>query len=120
MADDLRAILQRAREFEHTIGSVTFRCRMPTMAQARRIYARYDGPSRLVEGMQDMLAESVLGIRGATMRDLGLDGDEALPDTPEAAREYLAERIEVADALVGELSRRSNERQKKIEGDAKN
>lgn len=119
-ATDLRAQLNRAREFEHTVGNVTFRCRIPTMQQARRCYAKYDGPERLVAGMQDMLADSVLSIRGATMRDLGLDSDDALPDTQEAAREYLAEHIDAADELVSELSRRSQERQKVIEGDAKN
>ena len=74
----------------------------------------------MIEGTQDILAESVLSIRGATVRDLGLDGDEPLPETPEAAKEYLAEHLKVADALSTELDRRTHERMQRIEGDAKN
>jgi hypothetical protein len=117
---ELRALLNRAREFEHKVGTVTFRCRVPTMQQAQRIYARYDGPARWVEGMQDIISESLLSISGATARDLGLDSDEPLPETVDAARMYLSEHIGAADSLADELKRRADERNAKIEGDAKN
>lgn len=120
---DLRALLNRAREFEHTVGSVTFRCRIPTPERAKALFARVDAENqlgRLVEGSQAILADSVLGIRGATVRDIGLEGDDSLPDTPVGAREYLAEHIDAADDLWKELNRRTEERRVRIEGDAKN
>ena len=115
----LEAAVLAAREFEHTIGAITFRLRIPKQSSVRSAYARMEDEP-VVAKMADTLSLSLLWIRGATRRDLGLDSDDLLPETDFAAREYVAEHPAAADELVIELYRRMRERYERIEGDAKN
>ena len=117
---DLRAMLEQAREFEHTVDGIVFRCRIPTMKQAQRAYARHQGPGQLVDTYADIVTESVISASGLTMRHLGLDSDEPVPATQWAAHAYLADRIDTSDALLKEISRRVDERQQRIEAAVKN
>lgn len=118
---DLARRLAAAREFEHTVGGVLFRLRTPSKAAIARIYARFEGPAAYVEAMAEVLSQSVYGISGATTKDLGLPGDvEELPDTPLAAREYLAEHAEAANEMAQELWQRASKRYDEIDGDLKN
>lgn len=116
---ELRALLDRAREYEHVVGAVTFRMRIPSTKQVARIYGRADGD--YAEAMSEVLSQSLLSIVGATTADLALPGEpQPLPDTPESAREYLSDHMPAATELAAELMRRYQERVSKIEGDSKN
>lgn len=118
---DMVERLNQAREFEHTVGAFTFRLRMLSRGAVTRIYSRYEGPSAYLDAMAATLAESVLWVRGATTDDLGLSGEaELLPETPAAAREFLAEQTDIANQLARELSERMKARFDAIEGDRKN
>lgn len=118
---DLVDRLNQAREFEHAVGAFTFRLRMLSRGAVQRIYSRCDGPSAYLEAMAETLAESILWVRGATTRDLGLPGDPVpLPETQKAAREFLSEQTDIANQLAAELSARMKARFDAIEGDRKN
>lgn len=116
----LEARVNAARDFEHTVKNVTFRLRIPKKETVRSIYARLDPEVSNHEKYGAVLARALMGIHGATARDLGLGSDEALPDTPYAATQYVSEHPDVADVLAVELYRRMQERYERIEGDLKN
>jgi hypothetical protein len=117
---ELAALLAEVREFEHTLGDLTFRLRLPSKDAVRMTYARLGDGAPIEEKMGAVLKASLLWVVGATHRDLGLDRDDPLPRTAYAAAEYVAEHLEVADELVLELFRRLQDRLGEIEGDAKN
>ena len=117
---DLRSMLEQAREFEHTVDGIVFRCRLPTMKQARTIHGRHEGPGQFAAAMADIVYESVLSATGLTMRHFGIDSDDVVPASQAAAHSYLADRMEAADALATEVLRRVDERQKRIEAAVKN
>jgi len=119
--DELKSKLAAAREFEYRAGErVSIRLAIPSQDAIRRIYARHPSDVRLNEGMADTLTASLRGIRGATLADLGLAGEDALPDSALSAREYVAEHPALADELAYELFRRARERFDRIEQDRKN
>lgn len=117
---DLRAMLDQAREFEHMVDGIVFRCRLPTMKQARAIHGRHEGPGQFQAAMADIVAESVLSAKGLTLRHFGLDSGEAASETQATAHAYLADRVEAADALAVEILRRTQERQDRIGAAVKN
>lgn len=122
---DLSRRLAEAREFQHTIGAVTFRLRVPARAEARLALLKYGGelksPGDWAAGNAGVLRESLLSICGATTADISLPGEpEPLPETPAGAWAYIAEHPVVLDALQEELTERTKARFESIEGDAKN
>ena len=117
---DLRSMLDAAREFDFMVDGIVFRCRLPTMKQARSIYNRHAGPGQFQAAMADMVTESVLSARGLMCRHFGIDSDDPAPETQGSAHAYLADRVEAADAIAEEILRRADERQKRIEAAIKN
>jgi hypothetical protein len=118
--DDLKGRLESARTFDHAIGHITFRVRLPSEAKVARIYATYRGATANVDAMHDLLAASVIGMRGATLKDIALDGDDVLPDDVGFAMALLDERQDIAVELTNEIGKRLQERASRIEADQKN
>jgi hypothetical protein len=117
--------LAEAREFEHTIGSLTFRLRIPTRTELRVIVIRHNGmgtPADAAAANADILAAALLSVRGdASTRNLGITGEaETLPETPEAARAFVSENLTEADMLIAVLSEKMTARSDAIEADKKN
>lgn len=117
-AATLQARLDVARSFSHTIGHITFRCRLIPELRVAGIYAKHPGSN--VEAARELLAETVLGMRGATTEDLHLDGKEPIDDSKEAAVMLLDDRQDIAIELAAEIASRVAKRSKVIEADAKN
>lgn len=117
-AKTLQARLDVARSFTHTIGHLTFRCRV--VPEVRAIGALERHRDSATEAARALLTDTVLGVKGATTADLGLDGDEPIDDTPEALAILLDARSDLVIVLADEITSRIRARQAAIEGDAKN
>jgi len=117
-AATLQARLNVARSFEHAIGHITFRCRLIPELLVAGIYSRHNGSH--VDAARDLLAATVLGVRGATTEDLYLDGKEAIEDSKDAAIMLLDDRQDLAIELAAEIAFRVAGRNKSIEADTKN
>lgn len=117
-AATLQARLDVARSFEHAIGHITFRCRLIPELRVAGIYAKHSGSH--VDAARDLLAATVIGIRGATTQDLYLDGREPIEDSKDAAIMLLDDRQDLAIDLAAEIASRVAMRNKSIEADTKN
>lgn len=116
--------LAEAVEFEHKIGAITFRLRLPTRSQLRSTVLRHDGLSDTasrVAAMAECALQALIGADGITTKDLGLPGDpEPLPNSATVARAYVADNLDALDELSDVLHERMNARQRALEDDLKN
>lgn len=132
---DLQAIQQRAmaaREFEHSIGEITYRLRVPTrhevLLAAQRCGAlRVNGDAAAMLVLQRAVLEGALiGWTGARVRHVlppehaGADAEAPLPWAAEAVPLLLDALPDDAQALAGEITQRTERRAAAIEADRKN
>lgn len=118
-AATLQARLDIARSFSHTIGHLTFRCRL--VPHVRAIGALERNRDSATEAARALLTLCVLGVKGATTEDLGLDGDaEPIPDSTEFLGMLLDSRPDLVLLLADEITTRINARSVTIEADTKN
>lgn len=117
-------LLSSVREFDHTIGPLTFRLRLPTETDIHSIYVENGLDEKTIERIAAtfaIAARCVLGVTGATTADLGLPGEaQSLPNTAAVARELLADRRDIAETLQNEITRRYAERKAMLDTDRKN
>lgn len=117
-AKTLQARLDVARSFTHTIGHLTFRCRL--VPDVRAIAAMERHRDSATEAARALLGETVLGVTGATTADLGLEDAEPIDDSRESLAILLDARSDLVIVLADEITTRMRARQASIEGDAKN
>lgn len=117
-AKTLQARLDIARSFKHSIGHIEFRCRLIPQSRVAGIYERNRGSN--MDAAMDILARTVLGVKGALSSDLNLDGDDPIDDSIDSALMLLEERQDIAIALASEIAQRIAKRTKDVEGDEKN
>lgn len=118
-ARTLQARLEIARSFSHAVGHLVFRCRLLPHVQAIGILERHRGSA--TEAARALLVPCVIGVKGATTADVGLDGDsEPIEDSQEAVSMLLDARPDIVMLLADEISTRINTRREAIEADAKN
>lgn len=118
-AANLSARLAVARSFSHTIGHLTFRCRLIPQVQAIGILER--NRSSGTEAARALLGPTVLGVKGATTADIGLEEPhEPIDDSPENVSILLDARNDLVMILADEVSSRIKARSVSIEADAKN
>lgn len=117
-AKTLQARLDVARSFKHSIGHIEFRCRLIPEYRVASIYDKHRGSN--VDAARALLAETVLGMSGATVADMGLDGSDPLDDSKETAMLLLDDRQDISVELAAEIAGRVNARAKAIGDDAKN
>lgn len=120
-AKTLQQRLDIARSFSHQIGHITFRGRLLPESRVAGIYARHPGSGGAVDAARELLGEAILGIKGATTEDLGLEGAaEPIDDSRETAVMVLEARLDICIELAGVIAKLSTARSKAIEDDAKN
>lgn len=119
---DFRARLEAARAFEHVVGGVAFRLRLPTEHAWRlALESHRDAHGRLLEAkaLRAVLDEAVVGWQGATEALLG-EGETALEFSAEARTLLLDHRQDLADELAVALGVRLAERRAAREATRKN
>jgi len=120
----LQQRLEAAREFDQVVGHLTFRLRVPTRAQMRSIIIAnggLDDDGSRIASLQAMTLAALVSVKGATTKDIGLDGESMpLPESAAAAKAIAEDNLEVMDALKDELTERVNQRNKALETDLKN
>ncbi|MCC7173253.1 MAG: hypothetical protein IT459_22585 [Planctomycetes bacterium] len=127
-AKELERRLEEARTFDHSIGSVTYRMRMPprihqgrALAAMRELVQLGDGAPESGEKLLEVVAPHVVGIVGATSADVCISGEPLpLEDSAASARLVLSEKLEHAALLAGVLSKRIVERNAALQADRKN
>lgn len=132
---DLAEIARRyyaALEIEHRIGARTFRLRMPTRHERRKLIAvaapavidqgREPTAAEKLEIAQELLSRALIGWEGVTVRDvLGTEAaDDPLPWSVEAVALLLAARDDWAAELQAALTDAMQRRNAPIEADEKN
>lgn len=118
-AATLQARLDVARSFSQTIGHLTFRCRL--VPHVRAIGALERNRASATEAARALLELCVLGVKGATTADLGLDGEpEPIEDKPDSLQILLDSRPDLVLILADEITTRINARSASIEADTKN
>lgn len=122
---EMIARLNQARDFEHTIGKVTFGLRVPTRSELRVTVVKHGGhlssAGDVMASNAAIVQQSLLWARGATTADVGLPGDPApLPETSAGAWAYVSEHPDVLDALREALTDKTVARFDAIEADEKN
>lgn len=118
-AATLQARLNVDRSFTHTIGHLVFRCRLLPHVQTIGILER----NRLspTEAGRALLVPCVVGVKGATTADVGLDGEsEPIEDSQETVSILLDARPDLVMVLADEITTRIKARREAIEADAKN
>ena len=117
-AKTLQARLDIARSFSHTIGHLTFRCRL--VPDVRAIAAMERHRDSATAAARALLGETVLGVTGATTADLGLEDAEPVDDTRETLAILLDARSDLVIVLADEITTRIRARRNAVEADAKN
>ena len=127
---DIKRAAEAAREFDHIVGSITFKLRLPTpfqseCAAAGQGFAGKRSAAEAVVRAQRALTElAVVGWSGAFVRDvLGAGhkyGDDEFAYEPDAVATLLDERRDIAEALWLPLLERMEARNKAQEATAKN
>lgn len=117
-AKTLQTRLDISRSFKHSVGHIEFRCRLIPQSRVAGIYERNRGSN--MDAAMDILARTVLGMKGALASDLNLEGDDPIEDSIDSALMLLEERQDVAIALASEIAQRIAKRTKDVEGDEKN
>lgn len=118
-----RRMLAEATEFERAINGVVFRLRIPTRAELRGIVIEHGGmadDAARARAMAATLLAALVSAAGVKASDLGLSGDEALPETAEVARAYVNEHLDVMDELSEALNERMAKRIEALDADLKN
>lgn len=127
-AKELERRLEEARTFDHSIGNITYRMRMPprihqgrALAAMRELVQLGDNSVEADEKLLEVVGPHVVGIVGATSADVCISGEPMpLEDSIASARLVLAEKIEHAAILVGVLSKRILDRNAELQADRKN
>lgn len=117
-AKTLQAKLDVARSFKHSIGHIEFRCRLIPQSRVAGIYERNRGSN--MDAAMDILARTVLGMKGALASDLNLEGDDPIDDSVDSALMLLEERQDIAIALASEIAKRIAARTRDVEDEEKN
>lgn len=119
-----KARLEQARAFEHVVGGVTFRLRLPTEHAWRlALEANRDAHGKLLDAraMRVVLDQAVVGWERASQSLLDPEAGEApLPFSPEARALLLEERQDLADQLAVALGIKIAERRAAREAARKN
>jgi len=121
-AKTLEARLETARTFAHEVDGIVFRCRLPPHIRLTAIHIAHEGQAGgWVPVARAIVVESVIGVRGATTKHLGLDGDETpLDDSAEVARLLLDDRTDIMLALAAEIGDRARARREEVKADEGN
>lgn len=121
-AKTLEARLQKARTFEHEADGITFRCRLPPHIRLTAIHSAHEGQAGgWVPVARAIVEESVIGVRGATTKHLGLDGEDApLDDSADVARLLLDDRTDIMLSLAAEIGDRARARRDAVKADEGN
>lgn len=118
-AKTLQARLEISRSFSYAIGHLTFRCRLVSHVQAIGILERNRESS--TEAARALLVPCVLGVKGATTEDVGLEGEsEPIEDAPQSVSMLLDARPDLVMVLADEITTRIKARRDAIEADVKN
>lgn len=129
---ELARRLEEARAFEVPLGGITYRLQIParvhhgkTMDALREAFKLIEEGSQFPAAILAAVSPCVTGMAGAESADvcIGMAAGveyEPLPDTAEAARLVLGEKIEHAVQLAAELTRRMVERDAALKVDRKN
>lgn len=127
-AKELERRLEEARTFEHPIGDIVYRMRLPArihqgraMAAMRELVQLGDSSPESGEKLLEVVGPHVVGVTGATSADVCIPGEPSpLEDSAASARLVLSERLEHAAVLAGVLSKRIVERNASLQADRKN
>ncbi len=125
---DLKARALKAREFDHSIGDLSFTLRTPSRHELR--HAVHELGYRSLEGAEVALLQYALTVRhmvrweGVRVKHMGLDSAEdamsPVPLSADAVELLLDAHPDWADELGMQLLSRIRSRNVAIEGDEKN
>jgi len=118
-----KRLLEEAREFEHEVGGVRFRLRIPTRSELRGVVVEFGGmadDASRVRAMDAVVMSALVSASGVKASHLGIGGDEdELPATADVARAYVKEHLDALDELSNVLNDRMTKRSEALERDQK-
>jgi hypothetical protein len=129
---ELARRLEEARAFEVTLGGITYRLQMPprvhhgrAMDALREAFRMIEDGSQFPAAILAAVAPCVTGMVGGESADVCIGAAagveyEPLPESAEAARLVLGEKVEHVVQLAAELTRRMVERDAALKVDRKN